>query len=80
MTRVSRCSWTYEQTQFLLPLRDRGVSAVRVSVVLKRPKLTVQNKARQLGSPFPDVRVIKKARLKREMLELTFTEGRLDSI
>jgi hypothetical protein len=68
--RRTRLSWTSEQIQVLLWLIGKGASAVRASVILKRPKLAVKNKARQLGSPFPDVRVVKKARLIRETLEI----------
>ena len=39
---------------------------MRASVVLKRPKLAVQTKARQLGRPFRDVRDVKADRLARE--------------
>ena len=39
-------------------------------MVLGRPKLAVQNKARQLGRPFPDAREVKAARLARELGEL----------
>jgi len=48
---------------------DKGSSAVRASVVLKRPKQAVQHRARQLGKPFPDLRAVKAARLKREVAE-----------
>jgi hypothetical protein len=69
MTRATRQSWTPEQTQLLLSMIDKGVSAVRASVVLKRPKLAVQHKARQLGKSFPDVRAVKMARLMKEAAE-----------
>src|SRR4030081_1617992 len=70
MTRITSRSWTPEQIQLLLSLIDRGVSPARASVVLKRPKLAVQNKARQLGKPFPDVRDVRAARLAREISEI----------
>jgi hypothetical protein len=38
--------------------------------VLRRPTLAVQNKARQLGKPFRDVREVKASRLAREAGEL----------
>lgn len=66
MTRVTRRSWTPDQINLLFELIDKGVSAARASVALKRPKLAVQNKARQLGKPFQDVRDVKAARLARE--------------
>jgi hypothetical protein len=52
MTRVTRRSWTPEQVELLNTLLDRRVSALRASVVLKRPKLAVKSKARQLGGHF----------------------------
>jgi hypothetical protein len=76
MTRVSRRSWTPSQIELLLALVQQGVSAARASVVLKRPKLAVQNKARQLGRPFPDVRDVKAARLAKEVSELEAIERR----
>ena len=69
MTRVTRRSWTPEQIDLLRALLDKGVSAARASVVLKRPKLAVQNKARQLGRPFPDMRDVRAARLAKEVFE-----------
>ena len=53
-----------------MKLLDKGASPIRAAVALKRPKLAVQTKARQLGRPFPDVREVKAARLAREALEL----------
>jgi hypothetical protein len=70
MTRVTRRSWTSDQVARLLLLIENGASAARASVALKRPKLAVQNKARQLGRPFRDVREVKAARLAREADEL----------
>ena len=70
MTRVTRRSWTQDQINLLCALIDKGVSPLRASVALGRPKLAVQNKARQLGKPFPDVREVKAARLAREVREL----------
>jgi len=80
MTRITSRSWTPEQIQLLLSLIDRGVSAVRASVVLKRPKLAVQNKARQLGRPFSDVRDVKTARLVREAVERELIERRRNNL
>jgi len=67
---MTRRSWTQDQIDLLLALVDKGVSPMRASVALRRPKLAVQNKARQLGKPFPDVRDVKAARLAREAREL----------
>lgn len=76
MTRVTRRSWTQDQIDLLFALIDKGVSPVRASVALRRPKLAVQNKARQLGKPFPDVREVRAARLEREARELKAIERR----
>lgn len=67
MPRVTSQSWTDDQIKLLVALVERGASASRASVALKRPKLAVQNKARQLGKPFQDVRRAKAARLAREV-------------
>jgi hypothetical protein len=76
MTRVTRRSWTQEHIDLLFALIDKGVSPMRASVALRRPKLAVQNKARQLGKPFPDVRDVKAARRAREARELEAIERR----
>jgi len=76
MNRVTCRKWTTEQIELLRALVESGASAARASVVLKRPKLAVQNKARQLGRPFPDVRNVKAARLAREALEREMIEQR----
>ena len=74
MNRLACSKWTTEQIELLCALVDSGASAVRASVVLKRPKMAVQNKARQLGRPFPDVRNVKATRLAREAIELQAIE------
>jgi hypothetical protein len=76
MPRVSRRSWTNEQIELLFTLVQKGVSPARASVALKRPKLAVQNKARELGRPFPDAREVKAARLAREASELESIQRR----
>jgi hypothetical protein len=76
MTRVTRRSWTQDQVDLLFALIEKGVSPMRASVALRRPKLAVQNKARQLGKPFPDVREVKAARRAREVRELEAIERR----
>jgi hypothetical protein len=69
MSRIAWHPWTDEHIQTLYALLDRGASAARASVVLKRPTLAVQNKARQLGRPFPDLRKVRAADLAREARE-----------
>jgi hypothetical protein len=76
MNRVTCRKWTTEQMEILRTLVESGASAARASVVLRRPKLAVQNKARQLGRPFPDVRNVKAARLAREAFERKSIEQR----
>jgi hypothetical protein len=79
MTRVTRRSWTQDQIDLLCALIEKGVSPMRASVALGRPKLAVQNKARQLGKPFPDVREVKAARLAREAREVEAIQRREQS-
>jgi hypothetical protein len=69
MARVTSRSWTAEQIELLRTLVNSGVSPARASVVLKRPLLAVQSKARELGRPFADSRKIRAARLAREASE-----------
>jgi hypothetical protein len=66
MKRVTSRSWTSEQESLLLSLVEKGASAARASAALNRPRNAVQNRARQLGKPFQDVRMVKAARLSRE--------------
>jgi hypothetical protein len=66
MKRVTSRSWTSEQESLLLSLVEKGASAARASAALNRPRNAVQNRARQLGKPFQDVRIVKAARLFRE--------------
>jgi hypothetical protein len=58
---------TLEQIELLQALVNKGVSPARASVVLKRPKQAVQSKAREIGTPFPDSRLVKAARQAREL-------------
>jgi hypothetical protein len=76
MPRLTRNSWTSDQIDLLFSLVERGASPARASVALRRPKLAVQNKARQLGKPFQDVREVKAARLAREANELEAIDRR----
>jgi hypothetical protein len=66
MPRITCRSWTSEQIKLLCALVDSGVSPARASVVLKRPRLAVQNKARELGRPFAGSRQVRAMRLTRE--------------
>jgi hypothetical protein len=66
MPRITSRSWTAEQINLLFALVGRGVSPARASVVLKRPRLAVQHKARALGRPFADSRQLGTMRLTKE--------------
>jgi hypothetical protein len=79
MNRLACSKWTAQQIELLCTLVDSGASAVRASVVLKRPKMAVQNKARQLGRPFPDVRNVRAKRLAREATERQAIERQRNS-
>jgi hypothetical protein len=70
MARVTSKTWTPDQINLLFSLIEKGASPARASVVLRRPKLAIQNKARQLGKPFEHVRSVKAARLEREAAAL----------
>jgi hypothetical protein len=76
MPRVTSRSWTVEQITLLCTLVERGISPARASVVLKRPRLAVQSKARAIGKPFADSRVIRMARLAKEAEERRTIEAR----
>jgi hypothetical protein len=78
MTRITNRSWTSDQIDLLFSLIEKGASPARASVALRRPKLAIQNKARQLDRPFQDVRDVKAARLDREAAALR-TLGRSDA-
>jgi hypothetical protein len=80
MTRITRRSWTPEQIDLLRALIDQGASPARASVALKRPQLAVQNKARQLGKPFPDIRNVRAARLAREAIQREAIERRHEGL
>jgi hypothetical protein len=66
MPRITRRSWTAEQIKLLCELVERGVSPARASVVLKRPRLAVQTKAREMGRPFTGSRQARAILLTRE--------------
>jgi hypothetical protein len=58
--------WTPEQIVRLEMLLDAGASAVRAAAALRRTIISVQQKARQIGRPFPHKRAVKRARLAKE--------------
>jgi hypothetical protein len=66
MSRVTNRSWTPEQIERLRRFVREGVSPARASVVLKRTRESVQNKARNVGSPFPHQQALRAQRRARE--------------
>ena len=66
MSRVTNRSWTPEQVERLQRFVKEGVSPSRASVVLKRTRQSVQNKARDIGSPFPRQQTLRAQRRARE--------------
>ncbi len=67
MSRNTIRSWTPEQIELLRSLVLRGVSSSRASVLLKRSRASVQNKARELAVPFPYKRHVRAKRLAQEV-------------
>jgi hypothetical protein len=49
-------SWTDDENQRLRDFVARDVSIVRVAATLKRSIISVRNRARELGTPFPHMR------------------------
>ena len=58
--------WTDEETARLKELHAAGATALRASVVLKRSRKNLMDRARRLGIPFPTPRELKKRQLERE--------------
>jgi hypothetical protein len=62
MKHVTNRTWMPDDERRLIEMSKRGVSAVRAAVSLKRSIVSVKAKAKQLGAPFPDDRVLKRER------------------
>jgi hypothetical protein len=58
--------WTEEETTLLQRLAASGASAARASVALKRNKVNLMAKARELGTPFMTMRERKKKQARAE--------------
>ena len=54
MRKLTR-PWTDDDTAHLQKLIASGASAMRASIVLKRNQEQIKIRARQLGTPFPNV-------------------------
>ena len=63
MPHPTKLSWTPEELARLEALIDSGASAIRAAAALNRKIVVVQNKARQIGKPFPQRRAVKKEML-----------------
>lgn len=61
MPRVTSQTWTELQLEQLRALVRKGASVARASVALKRTRDAVQNKAREIGSPFATQRELKQS-------------------
>lgn len=59
MVRVTSVSWTAEKLERLQELVSGGASVARAAVVLRRSMFSVQQKAREIGSPFPTQRTLR---------------------
>lgn len=69
MRRLANQSWTPEQLARLQQLAVEGASPLRAAAALRRSITAVQKKALMLGTPFQHRRVVKAARLAREVSE-----------
>jgi len=62
MKHVTSRTWMLDDERRLIEMSKNGVSAVRAAVALKRSIVSVKAKAKQLGAPFPDDRLLKRKR------------------
>jgi hypothetical protein len=62
MMRFTKTPWTDAEIERLKALIASGATLLRASVALKRPKHSVQSKARALGTPFPNALTERKKR------------------
>jgi len=66
MKHVTNRTWMPEDERRLIEMSKRGVSAVRAAVAFKRSIVSVKARAKQLGAPFPDDRIMKRKRRSQE--------------
>lgn len=66
MTHVTNRTWMPAHIDELRKLVETGASPVKAATRLKRTTVAVQIKAKDLGYPFADKRVLKRRRLMRE--------------
>lgn len=63
MARVTSVSWTAEKLDRLQELVSGDASVARAAVVMGRSMFSVRQKAREIGSPFPTQRTLRKRAL-----------------
>jgi hypothetical protein len=66
MTHVTNRTWMPDDLRLLQEMADRGVSAARAAVALRRSINSIKIQAKKIGRPFPDERVLKRERRSRE--------------
>lgn len=66
MTHVTNRTWMPAQIEELKQLVEAGASPLKAASRLKRSMIAVQTKAKDLGCPFVEKRVLKRHRLMRE--------------
>jgi hypothetical protein len=54
-----KSAWTEEENERLKALATSGASVVRAAAALRRSIISVRDHARQLGTPFPSLRIAK---------------------
>ncbi|MEH2513973.1 mRNA degradation ribonuclease J1/J2 [Nitrobacteraceae bacterium AZCC 1564] len=67
MTHITNRTWTAADIERLKQLVEAGVSAARAAVIFRRSIVSVKAQAKRFGFPFPDERVLKRARKAREI-------------
>lgn len=63
---VTSRSWTSEHIEELRKLVEAGASPLRAAARLNRTSVSVQIKAKELGIPFRDKRIVKRQQRTRE--------------
>lgn len=74
MKHVTSRTWMPDDIRRLQEMSKSGISAARAAVVLRRSISCVKAKAKSLGSPFPDERLLKRERRSRERQASGFYE------
>jgi hypothetical protein len=52
--------WTPQEEERLMAFAAQGASAIKVAAALKRSKLSIRERAKRLGCPFPLLRTVRK--------------------